>query len=204
MNGFSFLLFVFALFFLWRGSQGSINKMESKRHRSDEFLRTISIVERDPSNSGTRAKLAAFLIEEGDLEAGIHEYRTAIANSPHGPFTTQWKRNLRDALETQATLERGDKIEGFNDWRVCNHCQAKVATADKSCPRCGAVLRMNALEWFLRGDTQREIWRESVPIALVLWICAIIFAQLPLEWKGTLIISSLLVGGWLIIRSFDK
>lgn len=204
MNGFSFVLIVLALWVASRALPGLINKKELGRHRYEEVERTRRVLELDPTNSGTRAKLAGFLIEDGELEAGIHEYRTAISQMPHGPFTAEWKRKLRDALETQAILARGERVPGFNDWRICQNCQGKIAANVKSCPHCNAVVRMNFLEWVLQPGTKGEIARETIPIALLLWIVAIIFMNLPLEWKGTLIVSSVMVGGWLFLRSMDK
>lgn len=203
MNGFSFVLLMLAGFFAWRGFHSYINSSEAKRYRREERERTRRVLELDPSNSGTRAQFAAFLMQDGDLEGAIHEYRTAISTSPHGPFTEAWKRKLKEALEIEATLARGERVAGFNEWRVCPKCQAKVLTSEKSCPKCGNTLHMNALEWFLQSDVQRDMWRQCLPITLVLWIGAIIFSALPREVQGTLIISSLIVGYWLFLRSFD-
>ncbi|PQV65071.1 hypothetical protein B1R32_10278 [Abditibacterium utsteinense] len=203
MNGFSFVLLILAGFFAWRGFHSYINASEAKRFRREERERTRHVLELDPSNSGTRAQFAAFLMEDGEVDAAIHEYRNAISTSPYGPFTDAWKRKLKEALEIQAILARGERVPGFNEWRVCPKCQAKVSIQEKTCPTCGEVLHMNTLEWVLRSDVQRDIWSHSIPIALVLWIVAIIFSTLPREVQGTLIISSILVGYWLFLRSFN-
>lgn len=203
MNGFSFVLLAFAAFFGWRALGRFADKSENSRGKRDEIERTRRVVELDPSNSGTRAQYAAFLIEAGDIEGGIHHYRTAIGNSPHGPFTEAWKRKLKQALETQEILARGEQVPGFHDRRVCRKCQAKVLLTDKTCPKCGEVLQMGTAEWVQSEGVAREIWRESWPIALVLVIAAIVLSQLPLEWQATLIIASLLVGFWLFLRSFN-
>ena len=204
MTLFSSFLLALALFFGLRAVPGIINKKASNRYRDEEIERTRHVLERDPTNSGTRAKLAEFLIEDGELEAGIHEYRTAISQMPHGPFTAQWKRKLRDALDTQAILARGERVPDFNEWRVCERCQAQVAASAKTCPKCNAVIRMDFMEWLLQPGNKRDIVRETIPIVLMLWVAAVIFMNLTLEWKGTLIISSVMVGGWLILRSMDK
>lgn len=203
MTFISTILALFALWFVIRAIPGIIQTKVSNQYRNEEIERTRRVLERDPSNSGTRAKLAAFLIEDGELEAGIHEYRTAISQSPHGPFTTEWKRKLRDALETQEIIARGERVPGFNEWRICENCQGKMAANAKTCPHCNAVIRMNFLEWVLQPNVKHDIVRETIPIALVLWVAAVIFMNLSLEWKGTLIISATMVGGWLILRSFD-
>ncbi len=203
MSGFSLFLLVLAGFFSYRGLHSFFGYSEAKRHRRDEIARMRHVLELDPSNSGTRAQFAGFLMEDGDVDAAIHEYRTAISTSPHGPFTEAWKRKLKEALEIQVILARGERVPGFNQWRTCRKCQARVTLQDKSCPKCGEIVHMSFGEWVLRSDVQRDLWSQSLPIAFALWIASIIFSALPLEWQGTLIISSVLVGFWLFTRSFD-
>ncbi|MBW3636312.1 MAG: hypothetical protein KY445_07590 [Armatimonadetes bacterium] len=62
---------------------------------------------------------------------------------------------------------------------------------------------MSFLEWFLNSGTQQDIWRQAIPITLVLWICSVVFRSLSIEWKGAIIMSSVIVGGYLIVRSMD-
>lgn len=205
------LLFILLVAGLWFGAKALIRysgNAASHNWRLEEIERTRRVLERDPSNSGTRAKMAAFLIEDGDLEAGIHEYRTAINSSPHGPFTTEWKRKLREALDIQEKLARGEPIPSFNDWRVCHKCEATLSVKDKTCPRCGTTISRTLLEWGLDRQTQREIGREAIPIILVISVGIIVFAPfftaLPIEWRGTIIISTVIVMGYLFLRSMDK
>lgn len=203
MNGFSFLLLAFAAYFGWRALERFADKSESRRSRSEEIERARQVVELDPSNSGTRAQYAAFLIEEGDLEGGIHQFRTAISHSPRGPFTQAWKRQLKAALETQEMLAQGGSKADFNQWRTCRRCQATLALSDKKCPKCGETVQMGLSEWVKSEGVARDIWSQSWPIALVLSIAAIVLSSLPLEWQAALIISSLFVGFWLFLRSFN-
>ncbi len=192
-----------AAFFAYRSLGKFADKSETKRFYSEEFERIRGIVESDPTNSGTRAQYAALLIERGDIEGGIHEYRTAIGNSPNAPFAEAWKRKLKEALANQEILARGERVPGFNEWRTCRKCQARLTLDDKVCPKCGAVIQMGTGEWLQSEGVLSDLWRQSWPIALALWIAAIIFSALPLEWQGVLIISSLFVGFWLFLRSFD-
>jgi hypothetical protein len=157
MNGFVYFLFLVGLWLGLRTLLRSWHKADSSNWRNQEIERTRRVLELDPSNSGTRAKMAAFLIEDGDLEAGIHEYRTAIGTSPHGPFTTEWKRKLRDALAVQEKLARGERIPGFHEWRVCEKCQATLSVKAKTCPGCGAIISRDFMEWVSDRQTQREI-----------------------------------------------
>lgn len=94
-----------------------------------------------PSNAGAHAQLAEFLLEDGDINGAIDEFRTAIGLTPQGPFATEWKRKLKAALETQEILGCGEKVTGFHEWRVCEKCQAKVVAGAKTCPQCGATFK---------------------------------------------------------------
>ncbi len=203
MNGFSFVCLLLAGFVAWRGFHGYIDQSEAKRFRRESIERVRHVLELDPSNSGTRAQFAAYLGEDGDVDGAIHEYRSAIWTSPHGPHTEAWKRKLKELLEIQAALERGERVPGFNEWRVCRKCQAKVTLREKVCPKCGETLQMGTFEWFFRADLQREMWRQCLPLTLVLWVCAIIFSALPREVQGTIVMASLILGYWLFVRSFD-
>ncbi len=203
MNGFSFLLLMFAAFFGYRALGKFADKNETRNYHSAEFERLKRIVETDPSNSGTRVQYAEKLIEAGDLEGGIHQFRTAIGNSPQNPFAESWKRKLKHALETQEIMQRDGRVAGFNEWRVCRKCQAKVGLSDKTCPKCGEILQMGTVEWLQSDGVARDIWKESWPIALVLIIAAAVLSVLPTEWKATIIIASLCVGFWLFLRSFN-
>lgn len=204
MNPFSWILLAGAAFFALRSLQGYSLRDGSKKLRSDDLEAARRRVERDPSQSGAHADLAAYLAQDGDLEGAIAHFRAAIGAAPHGPFTQKWKHSLREALDAQQRLARGERVPGFNEWRVCPGCQKRVPVNEKSCPNCGTVLHMSALEWALRSDVQRDIWKQSLPLALLSWVAFLVFTTLPLQWKGALIMVSAIAGGWLILRSFDK
>ena len=104
MSGFSYLFLGLALFVGFRALQSYANAHGTKTWRLDERARIRNVVEKMPSNAGAHAQLAEFLLEDGDVDAAISEWRTAIGLTPQGPFATEWKRKLKAALDTQATL----------------------------------------------------------------------------------------------------
>ena len=178
-------------------------KSENRRLVSEDEMRCLRVIERDPTNAGAHAQLADIAWEREDLEVAIHEWRTAVGLLPQGPFTTSWKRKLKRALEMQTQRASGERPGSIHDWRVCPKCQADVSTKAKVCPRCGEVLYMNPVEYFKQPEVARSWARETAGFTLVLWCVGVIFINLPLEWKGTILVSSAIVGGWYILKSFD-
>lgn len=178
-------------------------KSENKRLISEEETRCLRVIERDPTNAGAHAQLADLAYDRQDLELAIHEWRTAIRILPDGPFTTSWKRRLKRVLEMQEQQARGERPQQMHQMRVCPNCQAEVSTSAKTCQRCGEVLYMNAVEFFKQPEVAREWARETAGFTIVLVFAGIIFMNLPIEWKGLLLMSTAIVGGYYFLKSFD-
>ena len=175
-------------------------RSENKRLVSEEETRCLIVIERDPSNAGAHAQLADLADQRGDLELAIHEWRTAIGLLPQGPFTTAWKRKLKRALEVQAQQARGERLVPMSEMRVCPKCQADVLASAKTCPRCGEVLYMNPLEFLSQAEVAREWAKETAAFTIVLLCVGIIFMNVSIEWKGLLLISTAIVGGYYLLK----
>lgn len=175
-------------------------KSETKRLRSEEETRCLRVIERDPTNAGAHAQLAELAYDREDLEIAIHEWRTAIGILPEGPFSTSWKRRLRRALDRQEQQARGERPVPMHEMRVCPNCQADVSTRAKTCPRCGEVLSMNPIEFFSQPEVAREWARETAAFTIVLLLVGIVFMNVSLEWKGTLLMSTAIVGGYYLLK----
>ena len=175
-------------------------KSENKRLVSEEESRCLVVIERDPTNAGAHAQLADLAYEREDLELAIHEWRTAIGILPEGPFSTSWKRKLRRALDWQEQQARGERPAQMHEMRVCPKCQADVRKSAKVCPRCGEVLYMSPREYLSQPDVAREWAKETAAFTIVLLCVGIIFMNVSLEWKGTLLMSTAIVGGYYILK----
>ena len=175
-------------------------KSENKRLVSEEETRCLIVIERDPSNAGAHAQLADLAYERADLDLAVHEWRTAIGLLPQGPFTTAWKRKLKRALETQEQYGRGERPALMHEVRVCPKCEADVLATAKTCPRCGEVLYMNPLEFLSQPEVAREWAKETAGFTLVLLCVGIIFLNVSLEWKGVLLMSTAIVGGYYLLK----
>ena len=175
-------------------------KSENKRLVSEEETRCLVVIERDPTNAGAHARLAELAYERQDLDLAIHEWRTAISILPGGPFSTSWKRHLRRALDMQEQLAGGQRLLSIDESRVCPKCQADLSKSAKECPRCGEVLYMSPAKYLGQREVAREWARETAAFSLVLLCVAIVFMNVDLAWKGTLLISTAIVGGWYLLR----
>ena len=178
-------------------------RSENKRLVSEEETRCLLVIERDPTNAGAHAQLADLAYERGDLELAIHEWRTAIGILPGGPFTTSWKRRLRRALDYQQQIASGERPLQMHEMRVCPKCQADVKTDAKNCARCGEVLYMNPIEFFKQPEVAREWAKETAGFTVVFLCVGIIFLNLPIEWKGVLLMSTAIVGGYYILKGIE-
>ena len=178
-------------------------KSENKRLISEEETRCLRVIERDPTIAGAHAQLADLAYDRQDLELAIHEWRTAIGLLPEGPFTTAWKRRLKRALEMQAQQARGERPVQMHEMRVCPRCQAEVSISAKTCQRCGEVLYMNPVEFMKQPEVTREWARETAGFTIVLLLIGTVFINLPIEWKGLLLISTAIVGGYYFLKGIE-
>ncbi len=201
MNGFSFLCLVLALGLGLRVAMIYANTRGMSDERRMEYEHYTAVVQRDPNNAGSYARLAEMLYEDKRVDEAISAWRRAIYLLPQGPFTTKWKRDLKRALEIQATLARGEKPLEQSDVRICPRCEAIVPNAITICPNCGETLHMSFANTLAQTDVAKSWLKETLAVCAILFIAAIIFSALPMEVKGTLIISATLVVGYLIIRA---
>ena len=88
----------------------------------------------------------------------------------------------------------------MHEMRVCPQCQAEVSTRAKTCPRCGKVLYMNPIEFFKQPEIAREWAKETAAFTIILLCAGIIFMNVSLEWKGVLLMSTAIVGGYYLLK----
>ena len=143
MNGFSFLCLAIALGLGVRVLRVYANSQGMRDERRMEYERHQNVVRQDPTNASSYAHLAQMLFEDNHVDDAVMAWRRAINLMPQGPFTTKWKRDLKRALEVQATLARGEKPLEQKDVRICPRCEAIVPNAITTCPNCGEILHLS-------------------------------------------------------------
>jgi uncharacterized paraquat-inducible protein A len=200
---FSYVCWALAFLLLWRLLAGMGSRNLAHQLDEEERAKWLKTSQRDPTNAGAHARLAEWDFVDGNLDDAIHHWRTAIGLLPQGPFTTEWKRKLKSALELQAMRERGEKIAGFHEVRACDKCEATMPANSKTCPRCGAVVRMDVMEFFTQPEVARSLAKETATVVLILFVLGTVFSSLPLEWKGCVLVSTAIVGAWYFLRAMD-
>ncbi|BCM89579.1 hypothetical protein IAD21_01426 [Abditibacteriota bacterium] len=201
MNTVSFLCLLLALGLGLRVAMIYANARGISDERRMEYERHNYVVQQDPNNAGSYARLAEMLYEDKRVDEAIAAWRRAVYLMPQGPFTTRWKRDLKRALEDQATIARGEKPLEQKDVRICPRCEAIVPNAITICPNCGETLHLSFANTIAQTDVAKSWLKETLAVCAVLFIAGIIFSALPMEVKGTLIISATLVIGYFIIRA---
>ena len=197
----SIILLFLALFFGARFLYAFANIRNTREQREGEYARHYRVIEFDKSNAGSHAHLAEMLFADGQVSDAIGMWRAAIRALPHGHATEKWKRDLKRALEVQSYIDRGQRPPGFHDLRACHKCELLIPATAKICPHCGATISMSVTEFFGQKEVQRDWMRETLVIAVVLYVAALLFSTLPAEIKGVLLVSTALVGGWLLVRA---
>jgi len=77
-----------------------------------------------------------------------------------------------------------------------------VNAGAKKCPKCEAELDVGVVEWTLRPENRNDIIKNTVVVTGLLLAGSVIFSILPIEVKGVLLVSTVLVSYWLFLRSF--
>ncbi len=201
MNGFSFLCLVIALGLGLRVLMIYANSKGMRDERRGEYERHQAVVRQDPTNAGSYAHLAEMLFQDNHVDDAVMAWRRAINLMPQGPFTVKWKRDLKRALEVQATLARGEKVLCQKDIRICPKCEAQVPNAITTCPVCGEILYLSFANTVAQTDVAKSLVKETLVVSEGLLVLSVVFSALPTEWKGALVISAVIVVGFLYIRS---
>jgi ribosomal protein L40E len=169
-----------------------VNKAQM-RQWEDDIAKYRQAIEFDANNASAHAMLAETYLQAGQREAAIHEFRTAIGLSPHGPHTAKWKSRLRTTLETEAGVNRFD-------FTVCHHCEADMPTGTKRCTRCGTPLRMNFFEWLAQPAVYKDVGRQTAIVTSIVIILLTVFSSLSLEWKACVLCATVIVGAYYFLR----
>ncbi len=168
------------------------------KERVERFGQAIA---QNGDNAAAHASLAQVHWEAGELETAIHHWRTAVRVSPQSPLTQGRKTQLKKALALQARAAQGLQGDGFADFKVCDRCDADVPKDARICPACQNILEMGFFEWITRRENALDVGRYAAPFIVVLWIVALIFAHLPLEYKACLMMAGVIVGAWYFLRA---
>lgn len=165
-----------------------------KRLQGEDVERLESAIAFDPSNAGAHAGLGEKLANLKRIDEAINEYRTAIRLLPDGLQTKRWKSDLRTLLDAQNGIDR-------YDFQVCRSCTCDMPRGTKTCPKCGEVQHMNFFQWSSKRENLLPSLRDSALSTLALFLVLSVLMVLPIEVAGSLVMASILVGGWFLLQA---
>ncbi|HVF11332.1 MAG TPA: tetratricopeptide repeat protein [Abditibacteriaceae bacterium] len=171
---------------------GAYGEKRAKKNLLNEDIENYRrAIEFDPGNVSAHRFLGDAYMKEERYEEAIIEYQTAIRLNPKAEDAS--RRKLRNAYEAQEMRAQPLKKrrEGLI---VCDKCQAESPASTKYCPGCGEVLNMGFLEWLFQPENFKGVLKQTVISMCVLVALLAVFAQLPLEAKGCIIIATTIVG----------
>lgn len=170
------------------------DKSGRKQLHNDDIERLESAIAFDPDNAGAHAGLGEKLAELKRIDEAIHEYRMAIRLLPAGLQTKRWKSDLRTLLDAQNGIDR-------YDFQVCRSCHHDMPRNAKTCPQCGEIQNMNFFQWSSKRENLLPSLREAALVTVAMFLVLSALMVLPLEVAGSLVMASILVGGWFLLQA---
>ena len=191
-----------------------VDKREGAR-RNEKVETRRAILARMPDSAPAQEALGDALREAGQPEEAVACYRKAleidaqVAQTAPGSFGAYSGTGLASKLRlTEQEAARGGQAAYGETLatrqQVCRQCGALNPPQERACTNCGFLLPVDGFFDTLRGDAMRgQIVREVAETAAMLLIVLLalwVFSALPLEVKGTLSISAMIVLTWRFLR----
>ncbi|BDI29275.1 hypothetical protein CCAX7_13260 [Capsulimonas corticalis] len=195
----------------WWSIRKFLNQREAQRRQDAEsaLQRRIS---QDPGNMAVYEGLGDSYRSGGRLNDALGAYQKALEVAGDRPSAgVQYKiRQIQmdiDASGRKMTRSSGRGAGRAKDLINCVFCGAGNPLTSRRCEECGKELLhdtfLSALETIWTDKIQRKKMLEAIAIISIPVLCIAFAANLSLEVKGVLIISAVVVGGWVFLHSFS-
>lgn len=185
------VLLIFGLFLMpYFGAM--LNRKALRKIDEEEMYRARDVLVADPANHLARVVLAEKLHKLGRLDEAIEHLEYAVENSP---VISRLERGKLQAWKREQAFEQ-------KKLRLCPMCGAENPGEARRCIQCGsAVEALVALkEWAAEERVVHQVLWLWLIVMAVLTVLGFVFFILPLDVQGVLVISTLLVGGWLFLN----
>lgn len=194
---------------LRNGGEHTDRKEQARRRAKADERRAVA--ERLPDSASAREGYGDALREAGDIEGAIAAYEAALrlAGAQNGGGLGQVAGS---GLEGKLRLARFELThdpvaEGMtvaSRQQVCRRCGNLNGPRDRKCTTCGDSLPVDSyFDTLRRGDHRAAILRETAESLAMLAVVTIALAfasGLPLEVKGVLLLSTVIVLVWKGLR----
>ena len=187
--------------YVW-GRIAQLRRDEAARAQGREGLRRR--IAQDPQNAGTHEALGDSLRAASELSEARDAYLAGLTAAGDGPLSSRIAYKLHQLdldRHKQAAGQSGHSARPTPDLFFCRQCGGANDPARRVCENCGATLPYDLFRDALRD---KEVLRGSLEAgACVMVLCAALWvadAQ-PIEVKGCLVQSTVIVGAWRILQA---
>lgn len=177
--------------------------IERQAAREDEERRDVlrDRIRQDPGNAGAHEILGDSLWRAGRYEEARVAYTAAVTITGETLASPQAKYRLRmleqERMEREGTLAKRPLEE------ICSSCGALNPANSPCCESCYAQMPSRSFAKALRRPDVQRAAREVLAMAAVVFIALQVFAAMPIEVKGCLIISTGAVSLWRMLQAID-
>ena len=188
----------------WRSGVSRRQEAQEEAERAS-YRRRIA---EDPANLGAYELLGDSLRRAGRLDEAQAAYEDALNAGADERIHDRTRYKLGQlALDLDAQAQQAEA--GSFGWRrrrpireayFCHVCGEANHPARRTCERCGKPLPLDSYWDALRDKETVRATLESVSILFVLAVVLHVFAALPIEVKGVLLIATIMVLGWRFLQ----
>ena len=205
------MLILAAIYFAGLIAWWAYRKSLARRRQDAEsgFLRRIH---QEPGGAAAYEGLADSYRAAGRLTEALAVYQKALETG-RGRSEALHEKMRRTQMDIAAATHarekqsQGRRLGKARDLLTCIHCGAANALDERRCVECGQELLhdsfLSALEALWTDMAQRKRMLESAAVVAIPVLCVAFASNLSLEVKGVLIISTVIVGGWLFLNAFS-
>jgi tetratricopeptide (TPR) repeat protein len=192
-----FLAVCAAVYIFYRTSLERQNERDNEEARASYRDR----IARDPSNAAAREMLGDSLWQAGRFDEARDAYLAAVAVAgPHAP-TERMQFRLRQ-LEQERMIRDGSAPPIRRDL-LCPGCGEINVPTEKLCGNCSAALPTRTFKEALRLPETIRTGKEVLAMLIVMGIVIHVFAAMPFEIKGCLIMATAIVCGWKFLQAIE-
>ena len=183
------------------------------RLRRDEALRAAEReglrrrIAQDPQNAGAHEALGDSLRTAGQFQEAREAYLAALTAAGDGPISERLQYRLRQLdldIRERTARSSGRSAKPAPDLFFCRQCGGANVPTRRVCETCGATLPYDTFQAALRDKEVLRASLESGACLVVMFAALTVAAAQPLEVKGCLIMSTVIVVAWRFLQALGS
>ena len=159
----------------------------------------------DPKNLGAHEALAESLRRAGRLDEARDTCLSALDAIGDSPISERTRYKLRqiDADIRDRAQAHGRRAPRQRELEFCSQCGAPNPPQRRHCELCDALLPFDSYWDALRSRELQRASLESLSIIAVVCVLLAFFGYLPLDIKGSVVIATVIVVAWRLLKAID-